>query len=231
MQSEIREKLLEMQDLKYKEFHSSLCPNVNHIIGVRIPVLRAYARELLKKYPVEQLLTEMGDTYYEELTLRGMLIGLCKEKDFTVVKNYVRDFVPKINSWGVCDTFCAGLKITKKYPKEMWEFIQPYFHSEKEFEIRFAVVMLLDFYIDAQHIEEDLKILDQIKCEMYYVQMAVAWALSICMIKFYNETKTYMLNETCSLDHFTYNKTLQKSIESYRLTPEQKNEMRQMKRK
>ena len=79
VQSEIREKLLEMQDLKYKEFHSSLCPNVDHIIGVRIPVLRAYARELLKKYPVEQLLAEMGDTYYEELTLRGMLIGLCKE--------------------------------------------------------------------------------------------------------------------------------------------------------
>ena len=76
-----------------------------------------------------------------------------------------------------------------------------------------------------------MKILDQIKCEMYYVQMAVAWALSICMIKFYDETKAYMLNETCSLDHFTYNKTLQKSIESYRLTPEQKNEMRQMKRK
>ena len=91
--------------------------------------------------------------------------------------------------------------------------------------------MRLDFYIDAQHIGIDLRILDQIKCETYYVQMAVAWALSICMIKFYDETKTYMLSETCSLDRFTYNKALQKSIESYRLTPEQKDEMRRMKRK
>lgn len=231
MQKEIREKLLEMQDLKYKEFHSGLSPNVDHIIGIRVPVLRAYAKELLKQYSVEQLLAEIGEFYYEELLLRGMLIGLCKEKNFAVVADYIRDFVPKINSWGVCDTFCAGLKITKKYPDEMWKLMQPYFQSENEFEIRFAVVMLLDFYIDAEHIGTDLKILDQIHCATYYVQMAVAWALSICMIKFYEETKSYMLSEKCSLDLFTYNKTLQKSIESYRLTAEQKNEMRQMKRK
>ena len=231
MQKEIREKLLAMQDLKYREFHSGLCPDVDNIIGIRVPVLREYAKELLKQYPVGQLLREIGDTYYEELLLQGMLIGLCKEKDFQVVAGYIREFVPKIQSWGVCDTFCAGLKITKKYPAEMWEFIQPYFQSDREYEIRFAIVMLLDFFVDEEHLQTDFQILNRIKKEVYYVQMAAAWAWSICLMKYYEETKAFLSSEQCNLDKFTYNKALQKAIESYRLTPEQKDEMRQMKRK
>lgn len=230
MNNEIRQKLLEMQDLKYKEFHSGLCPNVDDIIGVRVPVLRDFAKELLKHHSVENLLEEIGDTYYEELQLQGMVIGLCKEKDFKVVAEYIRNFVPKINSWAVCDTFCAGLKITRKHPQEMWELIKPYFASEQEFEIRFAVVMLLDYYVDEEHLEVDLEILDQIKSEKYYVRMAVAWALSLCLVKFYDRTRKYLLSEGCSLDLFTYNKALQKAVESYRLTSEQKDEMRRMKR-
>lgn len=231
MPNEIRARLMELQDLKYREFHSGLSPNVEHIIGVRVPLVRAYARELLKQYPVEQLLAEIGDQYYEELLLHGILIGLCKEQDFSVVAGYIRDFVPLINSWGVCDTFCAGLKISKKHRDEMWSFIQPYFSSKREYEVRFAIVMLLDFFVDEEHIEEDLEILNRIKSDAYYVQMAVAWALSICLIKFYDRTKAYLLSTTCSLDLFTYNKTLQKAIESYRIMPDQKDELRGMKKK
>lgn len=231
MKNEIRARLMELQDLKYREFHSGLSPNVENIIGVRVPIVREYARELLKQYPVEKILTEIGDEYYEELLLKGMLIGLCKEKDFSVVSGYIRDFVPMINSWGVCDTFCAGLKITKKHRDEMWSFIQPYFSSKREYEIRFAVVMLLDFYVDEEYIDKNLEILNHIKSDAYYVQMAVAWAVSVCLVKCYNRTRDFLLSDECVLDLFTYNKAIQKAIESYRIMPDQKDELRGMKKK
>ena len=110
----------------------------------------------------------------------------------------------------------------------MWEFIQEYLKSNKEFEIRFGVVMLLDYYISEQYLEKDFDIFEGIKSDKYYVQMAVAWAISICLIKFYDKTCNYL--KTSSIDKFTYNKALQKAIESYRITDEQKNILRKMKK-
>lgn len=112
MIEQIRQKLNQLSDEKYKKFHSSLCPNINGIIGVRVPVLRNYAKELYSKYPLEQI--KIGDKYYEELVLQGMIIGFqTNTKDLENIINQIRSYVPKINSWAVCDTFCAGLKITK----------------------------------------------------------------------------------------------------------------------
>ena len=160
--------------------------------------------------------------------LQGMLIGLEKYKNILNILNDVEKFVPKIDNWAVCYVFCGGLKITKKYLEEMWNFLQKYLKSEKEFEIRFGVVMLLDYYITEEYLEKDFKIFDDIKSEKYYVQMAVAWAISICLIKFYDRTIEYLKN--ANLDKFTYNKALQKAIESYRITDMQKQELRKMKR-
>ena len=96
--------------------------------------------------------------------------------------------MPKINNWAVCDTFCAGLKITKKHKEEMFEFLQKYLKSHKEFEIRFGVVMLLDYYIEEKYLNQLFEIFDSIENKEYYVQMAIAWAISICLIKFYDKT-------------------------------------------
>lgn len=112
----------------------------------------------------------------------------------------------------------------------MWEFIQKYLKSNKEFEIRFAVVMILDYFIDEEHVDQDLKIFNEIKNNEYYVQMAIAWAISICLVKFYDKTIEFLNNKSkCKLDNFTYNKSIQKAIESFRITKEQKEFLRKMK--
>ena len=226
MEEEIRKDLFNMQDKKYKEFHSSLSPNVDNIIGIRVPVLRNYAKEVIKKYNQEEI--KIGDKYYEELLLQGMIIGLQNKESIENIIVKVNKFVPKINSWGVCDTFCAGLKITKKYQKEMFRVIEKYLKSSKEYELRFAIVMLLDYYINDEYIDTVLKILNTIKLDKYYVQMANAWAISICLVKYYEKTVEFL--ENCNLDNFTYNKAIQKAIESYRITDKQKEDLRKKKR-
>ena len=100
--------------------------------------------------------------------------------------------------------------------------------SDQEFEIRFGVVMILDYYIEEDYLEKDFKIFDAITSQAYYVQMAVAWAISICLIKFYDKTIKYL--ETAKLNNFTYNKALQKAIESYRIVDEKKEILRRIKR-
>lgn len=227
MKQEIKEKLLELADKKYKEFHSGLCPGTENILGVRVPILRNYAKKLAKQKEVPELLSQIHDQYYEEIMLQGMLIGL-EKGDITQIQKHIEKFVPKIDNWAVCDVFCAGLKITKKYPKEMWDFLQKYVKSEKEFEIRFAMVMILDFYIEEEYLKDVFNLWDSISSQAYYVQMAIAWGISISLIKFYEPTINYL--KIAHLDKFTYNKALQKAIESYRITEEQKQELRKMKK-
>ena len=206
MKQKIKEKLLELADPKYKEFHSGLCPGTDNIIGVRVPVLRNYAKELLREYGINELLKQIDNQYYEEIMLQGMLIGLANQ-DFETMQKQIEEFVPKIDNWAVCDIFCASLKTTKKKKEKMWQFIQKYLLSDQEFEIRFGVVMILDYYIEEDYLEKDFKIFDAITSQAYYVQMAVAWAISICLIKFYDKTIKFF--ETYYFNYFTYNNALQ----------------------
>lgn len=225
MEQKIRNKLFQMQDLKYKEFNSDLCPNVDNIIGVRIPILRKYAKELYKNNELNEI--KILDHYYEELMIQGMIIGFQTNENIENVIQQIKQFVPKINSWAVCDTFSAGLKITKKYPKEMFEVVKLYLKSKKEYELRFSIVMLLDYYINDEYIDEVLEILGNVKSDKYYVQMANAWAIAECLVKYYEKTKTFLQNT--NLDKFTHNKAIQKAIESYRITDDKKQELRKMK--
>ena len=227
MENKIRQDLFAMQDLKYKEFHGSLCPDMDNIIGVRIPKLREYAKELYKSNNLKDIKIE--DKYYEELVIQGMLIGFQTKESIGEIIKQVEEFIPKINSWAVCDTFCAGLKITKKYQTEMFKVIKRYLKSTQEYQVRFAIVMLLDYYINDQYIDQVLQILDNVKLEKYYVQVANAWAISICLIKYYNKTLDFL--NTTKIDDFTYNKGIQKAIESYRITNEQKEYLRTLKRR
>lgn len=227
MEQEIRNKLFEMQDLKYKEFHSSLSPNVENIIGVRVPKVREYAKELCKNNRIEDI--KIGDKYTEELMLQGFIIGLdTKEKIEKIIKR-IDEFVPKINCWAVCDTFCASLKITKKHPKEIYKLIEKYLKSKNEYELRFSLVMLLDFYTNDEYIDEILETIESIKSDKYYVQMANAWLISVCLVKYYD--KTVDLLKKTNLDKFTYNKGIQKALESYRITDKQKDYLKSIKNK
>lgn len=226
---EIEKDLFKLQDKKYQEFQKKLCPGINNIIGIRIPELRNYAKKINGQIEVNEIPTK----YYEEIMLKGMLIGLRKELNLEQIEN----FIPLINNWAVCDTFCAGLKQIKKNKEVMWNFLQKYINSNKEFEVRFAVVILLDFYIDEEYIDNVLNLLEEINHEGYYAKMAVAWAYSFCFIKFFEKTKikfeaikNEILNKNkCKIDQFTYNKAIQKAIESYRLTKEQKDVLRNLK--
>ena len=223
---DIRSKLFELQDLKYKEFHSGLCPNVDNIIGVRVPKLREIAREISKK-DYDEFLRNVKDEYYEELVLHGLVIGYSKISIEDTFK-YLKEFVPKINSWAVCDTTCSNLKITKKYMKEMWNFLEQYINSNKEYEIRFALVMYLNYYLTEEYIDEILKRIDKIANKEYYVQMAIAWLISFAYIKQKEKTEKYIKNN--KLDKFTLNKAIQKICESYRVTEQEKEYLKKYKK-
>ena len=227
MQDTIRKKLFDLSDQNYQKFHSKLCPNTDNIIGVRLPLLRVLAKEIAKE-DWREYLKNANDDYYEEIMLQGLVIGYAKA-DISEIIGYIEDFIPKINNWAVCDSFCNSLKITKKNMDIVWELINKCLISKNEFEIRFGVVMLMSFYINENYIDQILLLLDKIKHQGYYVKMAVAWAISVCYVKFPEKTLNYLNND--SLDDFTYNKSLQKIIESYRVDKETKIKIKEMKRK
>lgn len=228
---EILEELQQLSDPAYREFHSRLVPGETDLLGVRVPVLRRYAKELYAKADrqADVLLQEIGDSCYEEIMLQGMIIGLQKNVPKETLFAQIEAFVPKIRNWGICDTFCAGLKEVRKYREETWEFLQKYLQSDQEFEIRFGVVMLLDHYLEEAYLPKLFAVAGRIHHEGYYVKMAVAWLLSICFVKYYEETCRFM--EHAALDDVTYNKALQKARESLRISKEQKEQLQAMKRR
>lgn len=226
MEQTLKQQLLALAEAEYQKFSSALIPNISNVLGVRLPALRKLARPLAKGDWRSYLEQAEGD-YFEEIMLQGMVIGYVKA-DVEEILRYVAAFVPKIDNWSVCDSFCTGLKFTRTNRERVWDFLQPYLQSDREYDIRFGVVMLLDFYIEGEYIDRVLERLDSIKHDGYYVKMAVAWALSICYVKLPERTLLYLRNN--SLDDFTYNKALQKITESYRVDRETKQQIRRMKR-
>lgn len=227
MVDDIRSQLFESVDEDYRLFQEKLIPNCENILGVRVPKLRVLAKTIAKQDWC--LFLEKGsEQYYEEILLKGMVIGYAK-MDVEEKMQYIESFVPKIDNWAVCDSFCSGLKFTTKHRERVWDFIMPYFQSKKEFEVRFAVVMLLNYFVEEKFIEIVLRLFNDIKHDGYYVNMAVAWAVSICFIKFPEKTMKFLQEN--ELDDITYNKALQKITESFRVDQETKTVIRQMKRK
>ena len=221
----LREKLYKLSDEKYKKFHSALCPNVDNIIGVRIPKLREIAKEIAKKNPIE-FLEKSNCEFYEEKMIYGLVIGYMKA-EFEERLKYIDKFVPMIDNWAICDSCCATYKFTKKNLEEMFGYLQKYINSQDEFEVRFAVIMLMDYYITEEYIDKVFKIYDNINLDKYYVKMAIAWAISVAFVKYEEKTREFLRNN--SLDKFTFNKALQKIIESNVVSKETKDEMRRMK--
>ena len=223
----IKAKLKSLAEDEYRKFTSALIPGDAVILGVRLPLIRNMAKEIAQG-DWRGYLAAAQDEYFEEIMLQGHVIGLVKT-DVEERLGLIAAFVPKIKNWSVCDSFCAGLKFVKKNKERVWEFLQPYLSSEQEFDLRFAVVMMMDYFIEEEYIDRVFRLLDGIEHEGYYVKMAVAWALSVCYVKFPERTMAYLQQN--ELDDFTYNKALQKIIESNRVDNEAKDLIRRMKRK
>ncbi|MDO5411637.1 MAG: DNA alkylation repair protein, partial [Lachnospiraceae bacterium] len=258
LRGEICSRLKELADEEYRVFHSRLCPGTEKILGVRIPVLRAYAKKLMKAYDPQQLIAEFytlkpgreelqkelyqrkaeqkepeqkafyrEELYYEEKVLTGMLLGLWKAPSPQAFEAMLERFLPLIDNWAVCDITCGGLKYIKKEKEFFYPVWKRYLKSKNAYTVRFGVVLLMDYYMEETYYRELCQLYEQIEHEDYYVKMAVAWAYSVLLVKFYEPVSLFLT--TCKLDTFTFRKTIQKACESKRLCAEQKKELRKLK--
>ncbi len=216
-----------LADEPYLKMQNKIVPGVENILGVRVPKLRALAKQIANG-DWRVYLSAAQDNYLEEIMLRGLVIGYAKMEPDEALQ-LLADFVPKINNWAVCDVCCSSLKFTVKNKEQVFAFLQPYLKSQSEFEVRFAAVMLMDFFITDDYIDDVLRIYDEICHDGYYVKMAVAWALSVCFVKYPDKTMEYLKEN--NLDDWTYNKALQKIVESYRVDDGTKAVIRGMKRR
>lgn len=224
---DIKTKILNEAEKDYKKFSASLIPNIDNVLGVRIPALRQLAKEIYKDSGTDYLNYDNTE-YMEEVMLQGMIIGLMKEKPEDILKE-VEKFIPKINNWAVCDIFCGGLKFTNKNKELVWEFIQKYLNSEKEYDKRFVLVMILGYFTDDEYIDKVLNILDNFSHEGYYARMGAAWTLSICYVK--QPEKTFEYLKKSKLDKWTFNKGIQKICESLRVDKNTKEILKSLKSK
>ncbi len=226
LENEIRNKLIALSEEKYRDFSKKLIPGCENILGVRIPTIKKLAKDIAKENPYEYL-NNTEDIYFEETMLKGLIIGNLKD-DLNLIFKQISIFVPKITNWSLCDSFCSNLKIAKKYEKEFWNFIQSFLNSSEAYSIRFGTIMILGYFIQEEYLDRIFSYFNTIKHPDYYVKMGVAWTISMCYVKFPNETYNYLL--TCDLDDFTFNKAIQKTRESTRIDQKTKEILNKMKR-
>jgi 3-methyladenine DNA glycosylase AlkD len=217
---ELRTMLYQQADKKYAAFSGKLLPPGTRLIGVRLPALRCLARQLAAdRAEVIGWLSQASDDFFEERMLQGLVIGALYVEFFTRI-GLIRSFLPKIDNWSICDSCCASLKCLRPDREQLWPFLMECLASPAPYTQRFAVVMLLDHYADKEYAPKALAAFDAIQTGHYYVKMAIAWAVSVYFIKAPDITRRWLPG--CRLDAFTRTKALQKAIESYRVTNEDK---------
>lgn len=226
----LRKEIEKLEDVEYRKFNKNICKDTSYeMLGVRIPLLRDIAKKVAREENWTSYINMNDIKYFEEVLVKGLIIAYSKI-EFEKKKKYIKEYVPYLDSWALTDSFCPTLKIKEKDLKNVWNFILPYIKSDKEFEVRFAIIMMLDYFLIDDYVDIVIEELNKIKHEGYYVKMGVAWCLAEIGTK-YNDKLMQFLEGENNLDDFTYNKTLQKMIESYRISSEHKNILRQMKRK
>ena len=207
---------------KLMNFNKKLIPNCESIIGLKVPFMRNEAKQIAKGDWKGFFKFSKADSY-EERVIKGLVIGYSKA-DMDTIFQYLDKFVPLIDSWSVCDVVCSNLKMFKNHKDEAWEYLKKYLKSDKEYDIRFAVVCFLDYFIDDEHIDALFEIFNNINHEGYYVKMAVAWAVSVCFVKY--RDKTFDFIKSNKTDDFTNNKSIQKIRESFRVSTEDKEKVK-----
>lgn len=220
MQKTIQQQLFELQDLKYRDFHAKLVPgmNVNDIIGVRTPELRKFAKQLAKDERVGDFLAVLPHRYLDEMNLHGFIIS--ELKDYNECLEEIERFLPYVNNWATCDLLSPKAFKQKKNRVRLIEDIKRWMASDEPFIIRFGIEMLMSFYLDEDFKPEYLKWVSDIRHEHYYVKMMVAWYFATALAKQWESTLPYIVEST--LEKWTHNKAIQKAVDSYRITPEQK---------
>ena len=222
---EIRSGLFERQDIKYRDFQAGLIPgkNADCMIGVRTPELRKYAKELAKNPEIEDFLSALPHQYFDENQLQAFIIS--GMKDYDKCMEELERFLPYVDNWATCDQMSP--KIFKKYRRQLFSRIEDWIKSDKTYTVRFAVGMLMEHFLDEDFDPEYLKMVSKLRSDEYYINMMIAWYFATALAKQYDATIPYI--EKKKLDVWTHNKTIQKAIESYRITPEQKDYLRGLK--
>lgn len=224
LESMVRRELFEMQDVKYRDFHKKLLPDIaqERIIGVRVPQLRKYAGSLAKISGLTWL-DILPHYYLEENNLHAFLI--CGISDFDEALQRTEQFLPYIDNWATCDSF--NPPVFKRYPEEVYECVKRWLKSEHVYTVRYGLVTLLNNFLGDNFRPEMLELAAGVRSGEYYINMAIAWYFSQALVKQYDFALEYL--QTQRLDCWTHNKAIQKALESYRISPERKKYLRGLK--
>ena len=225
---EITTQLFIMQDNEYKEFHGRLMPTVNPdtILGIRVPILRKFSNQLAKSLSKEKLLefmNELPHKYYEENNIHAFLIEKIKDFDECIVA--LEKFLPFVDNWATCDMM--NPKILKKNTQQLFCKIKEWIVSPHVYTIRYGIGMLMRYFLDDNFKTEYLDMVAAVKSDEYYVNMMKAWFFATALAKQYEATLPYIKEKR--LDNWSHNKAIQKSIESFRVPKEHKEELRRYK--
>lgn len=222
---ELREHLLELEDVGYREFHLKTCPQAQHVIGVRMPEQRKLAKQITKG-DYWYFLDNFEPYYYEEVLITGIVIATAPMA-LSERLGYIAWFVPQINNWAICDCFCASFRFRTEDLPAVWDFITSYRTSQAEYALRFMFVMILDHFLLPDYLTRIFSLLDQVKSDQHYVEMAKAWLVAELFAQFRDQTLEYL--QCDQLSKFAHNKAIQKACESRRLSDTDKQTLRGMK--
>ena len=220
----IVKRLFGMQDITYREFQASLMPTVDKdkIIGVRTPLLRSFAREIKGSGEAQSFMKVLPHGYYEENNLHGFLIEYIRDIDECI--SALNEFLPYVDNWATCDSM--NPKVLKVYPERTLLEIEKWLSSEHTYTVRYGIKKLMDHYLDEHFDEKYLDTVAGIESDEYYIKMMKAWYFATALAKHYDETVIYL--EKKELPLWEHNKTVQKALESYRVSEEHKNELRKL---
>lgn len=222
LSDEIVKKLFEYQDMGYRDLQARTIPtlDIDSIIGVRTPILRKYAKELANHEDIGRFLTDLPHDFFDEDQLHAFIIS--SMKDFDKCLEELNRFLPYVNNWATCDQMSP--KVFKKHREELLPSIKEWLGSSEIYTVRFGIGMLMEHYLDEDFDPRYLKMVGKIRSEEYYINMMKAWYFATALAKQYDAAIPYLENK--KLDVWTHNKTIRKAIESYRITPEQKEYLR-----
>lgn len=214
----LQQQLFVLQDEEYRDFHSKLMPNIpkEDVIGIRVPVLRKFAKEFAKSDEKEKFLKELPHRYYEENNLHMML--LVEMKDYDGCMQEMERFLPYINNWATCD-FPAP-KCFEKHKMDVFEHIKIWIKSSQTYTVRYAIGMLMRLFLEDDFSEEYPQMVAEVSSEEYYINMMIAWYFATALAKQWDAVIPYI--EQRKLSPWVHRKTIQKAVESYRITPGQK---------
>ena len=216
--SEFVNYLISLQDVKYKNFHSSLVFNSKYeMIGIRIPIMRDVAKKIAKSN-IEEFLEYAQNKYYEEVMIQGLVISHIKDEK--LFYKYFIKYINKIDNWAICDSFCNSIKIVRKYEEKYFKEAIKMALNKSEFVSRVGLVMILNHFISKNNLNDIFDTLNKIQSEKFYINMAEAWLVCEMYIKYPKETKDFL--EKNKLNRFTQNKAISKIHDSYRVSIEEK---------